>query len=251
MRLTVLVLFTATVLLHGVSGHLFPRAIPHVLTKKMELTKDYKRQSDIAQCVNDRIDAAFPGNDSDFVSDCRYSAREEFELIDLPDIPDLQSIINSVFRPFCIPECGNVIIDAYNDCGYFELIGLSGVDDFLIGLCGTNQNGDFCYERYGDAIDLVSSEESCYGDYLATDECNCRSVLLDGVEEQGCCLDAYHDFFNDNDGFVKADELYDACNVDLPTGCNNSPITAGSGVITQVAPLVTLISALIFSVVLG
>ena len=42
-------------------------------------------------------------------------------------------------------------------------------------------------------------------------------------------------------------ELYDACDVDQPTACNNSP---GSGFVPQNA-LVTLISALIFSVVLS
>lgn len=254
MHPTLFVLLTAMVLLHGVSGHLFPRAIPHMLTKDMALPKDFKRQTDIVQCVNDRIDAAFPGNNSQFVSDCRYSATEEFDLVDITDTENLQPLITSVFRTFCIAECGNVIIDAYNDCGYFDQLGLPGIETFLISLCGTNQNGDICYQVYGDALDFLTSEGSCYNSYTVSDQCSCQSELTNGVSEQGCCLDAYHDFRADVASSVGADvnidELYNACNVDLPTGCNNSPITAGSGFVPHVT-LISLISALICTVVLG
>ena len=253
MHFAMLVLLTATVLLHEVSG-LFPRAIPHILTKDVELPKkEYKRQTDIVQCVNDKLDAAFPGNNSRFVADCRYSATEEFELVDLTDSSNLQSLITSVFRTFCIAECGNVIMDAYNDCGYFDQIGLPGIEEFLIGLCGTNQYGDICYQLYSDALDLVTSEGSCYNYYVAYDQCDCRSTLLNGVAEQDCCLDVYHDFRADIGSSVgsnvKISELYDACNVELPTGCNNSPITSGSFIL-QIT-LITFLFALIFTVVLG
>ena len=132
--------------------------------------------------------------------------------------------------------------------------------------------------KCGDAIDLIFDVAYCYGDYTANDVCNCRSELLEAVREQGCCHNVYYDYVNylwQQQGYIKADELYDACNVDLPTGCNNSPIAAGNkpttvttrnstttaddsttteesghGVMTQVA-LVPLISVSIFSVVLG
>lgn len=254
MHSAMLVLLTATVLLHEVSG-LFPRAIPHILTKDMKLpAREYKRQTDIVQCVNDKLDDAFPGNNSRFVADCRYSATEEFELIDLTDTSNLQSLITSVFRTFCIAECGNVIMDAYNDCGYFDQIGLPGIEEFLIGLCGTNQNGDICYQIYGDALDLITAEGTCYNYYVAYDQCNCRSTLLNGVDEQDCCLDAYHDFRADIASSlgsnVKVGDLYDACNVELPSGCNNSPITSGNSLMIQIT-FITLLLALIFTIVLG
>ena len=266
----VLVFFTATVLLDDVSGHLFPQAISHMLrdelTKNMELPKDYKRQSDSSiQCVSDKLDAAFEGGNSPIASDCRR-VEVELERYDFSDTSSLQSTINSYFSTFCIPECGKVIIDAYNDC---EIHVAGELVDFAIGLCGTNQNGEKCYEKYGDAIDLIFDVGYCYGDYATNGVCNCRSELLEAVREQGCCHNVYYDYVNylwQQQGYIKADELYDACNVDLPTGCNNSPITAVNkptragnsttteesdhGVMTQVA-LVPLISVSIFSVVLG
>ena len=249
----VLVLFAATVLPDDVSSHLFPPAISHMLTdeltENMEIPKDYKRQLDSSlQCVRDKLDAAFAGDNSQFASDCRFL---EFELegIDFNDTSSLRSAINSFYSTFCIPECGDVVVDAYNDCGIGD--GEFSVHvNFLIGLCGTNQNGEKCYQKYGYAINLIFDVAYCYGDYTDNNACNCRSELVEAVKELGCCHNIYHDYVNylwqDQ---IKADELYDACNVDLPTGCNNSPITAGD-VVTQVA-LVPLMSVLIFSVLLG
>ena len=249
----VLVLFTATILLEDVSGHLFPQAISHMLrdelTKNMELPKDYKRQSDSSiQCVSDKLDAAFEGDNSAIASDCRR-LEVELEGNHFSYTSSLQSTINSYYSTFCMPECGKVIIDVYKDC---EIAG--EFVDFLIGLCGTNQNGEKCYEKFGDGIDQIVDVGYCYGNYATTGVCTCRSELLEAVREQGCCHNVYYDYANyfwQQQGYIKADELYDACNVDLPTGCNNSPIGAGtSGVMTGVA-LVTLTSSLIFSVVLG
>ena len=272
--LHVLALFTVTVLLDDVSGHLFPPAISHMLTDELALPKDYRRQSDSsAQCISDKLDAAFAG-DNAFASNCRFL---EFELegVIINDTSSLQSTINSYYSTFCIPECGNVIIDAYNDCGIGTgEFSLPVYVDFLIGLCGTNKNGEKCYQKYGDAIDLLINVTYCYFDYTANDVCNCRSELLEAVREQGCCHNVYHDFNHIWQAHIIADDLYDACNVDLPTGCNNSPITAGNsptaadnrptttgnnrttteesghGVMTRIA-LVPLISVLIFSVVFG
>lgn len=237
---TVFVLFAAAVLLNDVSGH---GATSHMETKNAELPKDYKRHTDTIRCVNDKLDDAFSGDNSALASNCRDSAEE---LLDFTDTYYSQSEITSVFRTFCNPKCGNVIIDAFNDCEYSEHIEISGLENFFIGLCGTNQNGDTCYEIYRDAIDHLSTEQNCYTYYS---QCYCRSELLEGVGEQGCCLNAYHNY-----KYSRPVAVYQTCNVDLPTGCNNSPVTAegarGHGVMPQVA-LVTLISVLIFSVLIG
>lgn len=251
MHLIVLVLFTATALLDDVSGHVFPPTISHMRTKSMDLPR-YKRQGDTEQCVNDKLDAAFSGDNSNFVvSNCKLSARELLKLI---DTSDSQSTINSIFGTFCDPECGNVIIDAFNDCGHFEQAGVSNLKGFIIGLCGTNQNGDICYQIYDDAIFQLYSEQNCYNfNYIILGTCTgCRNTLSQGVKEQGCCLNTYHNFVSNagagwDYSYAKADELYDACNVNLPKGCNNSPIAgSGHGLMPQVA-LVTVMSVLIFS----
>lgn len=103
------------------------------------------------QCVSNELGAAFSGNNSRFVIDCKSAAIDEVEVS--MDSSVLQSIIN---RTFCNPECGKVALDAYNECGYFDAA-LPGTEELSIGLCGTNNDGDICYQLYGLGLDLVSS----------------------------------------------------------------------------------------------
>ena len=270
------VLIVAVLFLHGVSGHLFPRALPYELTKHMQLPKHLTRQSDVDQCVDNKLEEAFNIN-ATLAAICEAAFLKAEIVIDNDDDDISQSDVNTVFGALCIPDCGNVYICAADDCGGFD-----GDDaplkDFFIDMCGTNQNGDKCYQLYTDAIDSLTSEVRCYQDYVRYRECNCRSQLTQGIREHGCCLDIYHEIPRNYD----PSDLYDVCNVDLPSGCNNSPITAGNSSITagnspttytadnspttaddnttteksgygmmiQVA-LVTLISALIFSVLLS
>ena len=120
MSLLVVILCTAVGLLHGVNCHLFPQAILNTLRDKAS-PEEYKRQTNAQlQCVSDRLDAAFPGNTSRFVSDCRVAAVTEFEL-DTTNTAHLQAVITTVYRALCVPECGNVVHDAYNDCGVFSV----------------------------------------------------------------------------------------------------------------------------------
>ena len=217
---SMVILFTAMVLIHGVSGHLFPQVLLHSLTHPNE----YKRQTDAQfQCVSDILDDAFSGNMSQFVLDCKVAAVVEVEA-DLSDPAQLQAVITLAYNSFCIPECGNIILDAYNDCGIFDAL-LPGSEELYIGLCGTNQNGDLCYKIYSDAIELITSEAFCYVTYATSNQCSCQSVLLEGISQQGCCINLYHDFRSDagiTDYYPR--ELYDGCSVTLPTDCNNSNV---------------------------
>ena len=241
------VLIVAVLLLHGVSGHLFPRAFPYKLTKRMQLsmTKDHNRQSDVDECRDKKIEEAFKKN-ATLAAICKTGVEEAENDLDNDDDDLSQSDVDAIFGVLCRPDCGNLFIGAADDCGYFDGDDAPSIDLF-IGMCGTNQNGEKCYEIFKKAEDTVTSEAECYEDYVRDNLCNCRSQLIRGVREQGCCLDVYYDLLKKEDIYDPSD-LYDACNVDLPSGCNNSPI--GSGFMPQVA-LVTLISALIFSVLLS
>ena len=169
----------------------------------------------VAKCVSDRLDAAFPGNTSSFVSNCKVAAEMDFE-VDTSDTASLQAVVNTVFSVLCVPECGNVARDVYNDCGVFpSIVELKG------GLCGTNENGDSCYQIYGNALDLIESEIAC----TRSRQCTCQSELVEGVSEQGCCINVYHDFISGL-GFFNYNPrgLYAVCNVNLPADCNNSTL---------------------------
>ena len=247
------VLIVAVLLLHGVSGHLFPRALPQKLTKHMQLsmTKVHTRQSDVGVCINNKIEDAFKEN-ATLEAICEAAALKAENDIDDGDDDDLsQSEVNAIFSVLCIPGCGNAFIRAADDCGYFDG-GDAPLKDVFIGMCGTNENGNKCYQIYTDAIDSLESQDPCFETYFRSKVCNCRSALLQDVSDQGCCLDVYYDLAErlaERRGTdIKVSDFYDGCDVNYPSGCNNSPI--GSGFMPQVA-LVTLISALIFSVLLS
>ena len=236
---------TATVLLHGVSCHLFPQAVLNQLVTNVELPKQYKRQTtnELVVCVSDKLDAAFHGNTSRFVSECKFAAT-------FLDTSNLTSLITSIFRTFCVRDCGDVVLDAYNDCGVFD-VGFRGTEELIVGLCGTNGNGDLCYTLYSEGVTLINTESSCYGSYISSGVCSCRSDLSDAVDEQGCCVDIYHDFIAGL-GTYDPDRLYDDCNVNSPPSCNNSPLTASDS-LSQVSYVSTfaIISALICYAVVG
>ena len=173
----------AIMLLHGASCSLVPNAVVEMLAKN----KDHKRQE--IQCINNQLNIHFQGNTSQFVTNCKAAATEEVEL-DFSDRESVQEHITRFFTLFCDPECGNAVNDAYRRCNAYT----PGTEELNIDLCGINQNGIECYLLYGRGLDLISTEANCYNAYVSSDVCTCRSQLLSGIAEQGCCVDAYHDF---------------------------------------------------------
>lgn len=106
--------------------------------------------------------------------------------------------------------------------GSFD-VALPGTEELSIGLCGTNNNGDVCYQLYGIGLDLISSEANCYNTYVSSRTCTCRSTLMNGVARQGCCINVYHDFISGLNSY-SPNVLYRECNVNRPGDCNNSPL---------------------------
>ena len=219
-----LVLLALSTFILGASCYRFPRpqAILNRLLANHPHSKDiiiHKRQTNSDECVDDDLESA------DVDSVCRLTAQEE-EQLDFDDELS-QSSVDIVFREFCKPECGNAVLAAFIDCEAFEDESIA----LFVGLCGTNQNGEQCFQRFTSALDFVSDTElSCFVNSTNSGECDCKSELSQVVEEQGCCLDAYHDFTTevlDSEGIrYIARELYNDCDVNLPGGCNNSPISS-------------------------
>ena len=158
------------------------------------------------------------------------------------------SFITRVYSILCIPECGNAIHDAYRECQVFDSL-TPGTEEFNVALCGKQESGTSCYLLYADGLDLIRTEANCYNNYVNTGSCTCRSALTAGVAEQGCCLDAYHDLVEELPNAYNPDSLYDACNVDAPEGCNNSPLTLSSATKPVFATITTLIFVFISGVV--
>ena len=251
-----LALCTFMVFSHGASSHLLPQAALHLVTNG-PIAKEYKRQAsdnEVLQCVSDGLDAAFKGNNSRFVSDCKSAGTQQLDLstINLNDGSTLQPVVTSIYQFFCIRECGDILLEVYNDCGAFN--GFPGGEKFSIDLCGTNQNGDLCYKLYGNGLDLIRTEASCYSAYTLVGTCSCQSELSAAITNQGCCSDAYHDLVESlrKNGFstYNPGRLYSACNVNLPKECNNSPLTA-SGTLPLISAFTTVLCALMLTTLLG
>ena len=214
------------ILFHSAKCSLFPTEVVDMLTSA-EHANDYKRQSNSQlQCVNNLLNDHFQGNTSQFVADCKSIATDETEL-DFSNTASVQVHISRIYKTFCVPECGNVVNDAYRRCQVYSNLP-PGTEDLNVALCGKKETGISCYLLYGRGLDLITTESQCYNTYASTDVCTCRSQISAGVAEQGCCLDAYHDFIEGLSNTYNPNSLYSACNVDVPRGCNNSPLSTAA-----------------------
>lgn len=190
-------------------------------------TKQHQRQTPSqVQCIAEKIDSYFPGNTSSFVVTCAYQAVQRVQL-DLSSGAALQQQLEPFYNAYCNRECGNAINDAYNECGAYASV-FPGTERLNVALCGTNNEGTKCYLLYGKAFDLIETERDCYT-ALSSRGCTCQSDIQAGVEEQGCCIDAYYDFISGLTGTYSPRALHSDCNVNFPTdGCDNSPVSLSS-----------------------
>ena len=170
------ILCTTMLLLHGGSCHLIPQANdPQPVTiASVYHQKQYKCQNptdlQLQQCITAKLNFAFRGNTSHFVIYCRMAAMQAV-IMNKSDFEDLQSNIYTTFPTFCIPECGDVVLDAYKACGYLSVsYRAHGIEQFTAGLCGTNEDGNKCYTLYD--YELIDEFESkCIDNYLGGDNC--------------------------------------------------------------------------------
>ena len=223
---SVVILSTATLLVLGVTCHLFPQAdsgkVANIGTSKVS-----KRQNaDLNQCAFNRFNAFYQGNASHLVANCRSIFTSGFNLATAN-----QSTINFVYRTLCLPDCGNVFLDAYAACG----------DDSqrstLASLCSSNRNGNLCYELHVENLALISNARSCSG----SGQCNCLQ-LSEGVTRQGCCINILHDIYKSRGIFGPLEVAYGDCSIALPeTRCNNGPLR-GSSHLPQASLCVVLLS---------
>ena len=237
-----IVLLALSAFILGASSYRFPRpqAILNRLLSNHPHSKGimYKRQTDTDECVEDELESADV--------ECRLTAQEE-EQLDFNDELS-QSSFDIVFREFCKPECGNAILAAYTECDVFE----DQVIDVFVGLCGTNQNGEQCSQHFVSTLNFaLDTELSCFVNSTASGECDCKFELSQAVKERGCCLDVYHDFITDlldSEGIRYIPrELYDICDVKLPGGCNNSPISSSVPLVATITTTTALIATVVLA----
>ena len=199
--------------------------------------KAYKRQT---ACIRDELDTAGVSNACKLID----------PTVVVDDINTIsQSEINNIFGEICSPECGDAILEAYENCGEIKK-DEQFIVEFITSLCGTNKNGMRCYLLFDSARDHSSIEASCFDEFTNHGVCTCQPELLEEVEEQGCCLETCQDFFTGIFPDYDPLALYNECNVNRPEGCNNSPL--GNSSVSLVSTITTTTAVIIaFMLALG
>jgi hypothetical protein len=236
---SLIVILSVFVMLHGPScAKVHSDAIKEIMGRA-----NFKRQSTDEQdrCVQEKVEA------SSASSACKRAVTAEESELDFPD--ESQDDFDEIFRVLCDPDCAEIVHDAQEECGFND-----ESRDFFTGLCRINDNGDPCYESFLNVIGFVTGTELvCFVNSEASGTCQCRDALSTAVETYGCCLNAYHEFFQNFLGAGSGDgsglayvpsELYEGyCDVELPEDCTRSV----SGTALLVAASSTAITALAIS----
>ena len=226
-RLVVVLL--AILLLHGVHSHIFPKHFQE-LAKSMQPLKQMKRQ------------------DFNINEECADKKSTELSLacqgiVPVGDISDLDDIGNFI----CSPECGQAFLDIIRDCG-----GNSAEVRILASLCGTNSDGIACYNFLNDFEQLNNESDDDVCPSITTCPSTCQSLFSQLFSRQGCCFDVFLNIIRlVEPGIIELlDSRLDTCDIDVPPGCNNSPISGGITTIFEVS-CSAILSALALVTVLG
>ena len=248
----VIFLSAATFLAARADSRIHPRSVPGEVMKMMNVKRETPAEIDM--CVDKNLEEAliFSECNSTFIEAYILSLSDDNDDSD-DDTFDAQMGFNIAFGLFCMPECGNVIIQANEDCGVFNES--PWVKDLLVGICSTNAKDQPCYNFFFDYITFFNETElECYVFSKLKESCDCKGELSPVVDELGCCITVYHDALMeaveeaDSDIPYKPEELYtEYCDVDLPRGCNNSPLSGSLGIHYTLFAIVTAILLAIFA----
>lgn len=188
------------------------------LKKRADIT------SDQIKCISNYVSDELDENDMD----CMGVVLQLQNLYDSSDVVD--SISSSVkFSEFCLPSCGQVIIDSWQSCNAYAEV--EDVANLLIGMCALNE-GTPCYTYYDELFAYFDNGLSCYMSLNSTGQCStdCATGTRDGVESYGCCVNVAIRYELPYTNYTEEDanNLFSACDVSRPDSCKNSPLMAPS-----------------------
>ena len=175
-----------------------------------------RRQTQQQQCVLEQIDEHFSDN-SQYVECTEMLTNNDLELSDEQTDEEQQAMVDQYFELLCTTECGDFIFAVSEECGVGDASEIQAVKAF----CGSNSNEDICYELFTDYFNYYDIEVDCTVDNFSSGTCECQSELETAVDDLGCCIDAYHQLLVNQQVSINPRDIYDSCDVDLPTGCTN------------------------------
>ena len=170
------------------------------------------------QCVSEQLDEHFSDN-SQYVECREMFTNNNLEFSDEQTDEEQQAMFDQYFELLCNTECGDFIFAVSEECE----IGDASEIQALKAFCGSNSNEDICYELFIDYSNYLGIELNCTVDKLSiSGTCECQSELETAVDDLGCCIDAFHQLIIIIiEGSFDPRDIYDSCDVDLPTGCTN------------------------------
>ena len=213
-----------------------PLSVHKTIMEKLNVKRQTTDQDD--ECVEAKLNKTLPG------TECEAGVKVIEQTLDdaFNEAEDNQVLFNLIFQLICIPECGNVFLQAAAECETF-LDEIPGSGEFFVGLCANNQ-GTPCYTYFDSAINASIDVAVCYSVYQQTETCQCEDELKSAVESQGCCLTVYQNFVQISaaaSGFeYNPNEVYGYCNVRNPGDCSNSPLIlpgASVGVVCSISAI--------------
>jgi hypothetical protein len=147
-------------------------------------------------------------------------------LFESSDIVESLSQQLNLFPELCRPECGQVLIDAWQDCNVYDDI--KDFANLLIAMCASN-GGSMCYSNFNELFEYTTNGEKCYDEVFESSTCSaeCSTIVADGIESYGCCVNAAIDYVEAvEDAKDEVAAVFSACGVTRPSRCTNSPLSS-------------------------
>jgi hypothetical protein len=157
---------------------------------------------------------------------CANVATQLASLYESFDVVQSLSQRLNLFPELCRPECGQVLIDAWQDCNAYDDI--EDVANLLIAMCASD-GSSMCYSNFNELFEYTTNGERCYEEFFETSTCSaeCSTIVADGIESYGCCVNAAIDYVEAvEDAKDEVAAVFSACGVTRPSRCTNSPLSS-------------------------
>ena len=157
-----------------------------------------------------------------------------------------------LFKAFCVPSCGQAIINAWTTCRIYDNVRSTG--ELLINLCSANGQRP-CYMDYTRLMEVFRDGSTCFNG-LQSGLCSadCRTGITLDIQNYGCCINIpimYFDAININgtDVNASANILFDRCRVRRPPVCPSTGLKPpGNGAGQTVAAAAIFLLNLVIAV---
>ena len=125
-RSVVVLLFIALVAESHSKIH--PLSVHKTITDNLNVKRQTPEQDG---CVEAKVNQTLPGSKCEAHVNCIEIA------LKLKKPKMTKDFLNLAFQVYCKPECGNLFLEAYEECGVLDNV--PGFWEFFIGICSNNQ----------------------------------------------------------------------------------------------------------------